>query len=427
MMGLVDYGSDSGSDNDDTPNGAVENVTQPMVPKAKSEQSAVNGRDNSYFNEDDVFEGTSSLNLPSVIEPTNAVAETKAEDELEDMVKPKDWEVKLAEKELKRREKKARKREKKEKLRKERRMLEAASSGQEKSIKGKAKIAAFGALKAIAGESDSDSEDEKVDKSPMPASKPKGSNLLSMLPTPKSGKSTTGLGGANSKGAGIMLPPSLRNKTTTPGTTSKVSSAKAAAAKRSATSDDSDDDSLPTDFFGLSSAPEPKIPRVGDVPALINGVADVVGPSRPTKLDVDVDESYGYPEVGPSSSEPATEGVITDEEAHRLIMKYEVGPAGPMEHRSLNSIAGDIVDIRVDDALGPDVRATLLKNLHVAARAKDAMAPLPKSKNPADVTSKRKHQITYLANLAVAREEALQQQWAESKQMRRMGRQKYGF
>ncbi|VDM55210.1 unnamed protein product [Angiostrongylus costaricensis] len=107
-------------------------------------------------------------------------------------------------------------------------------------------------------------------------------------------------------------------------------------------------------------------------------------------------------------------------------MKHEVGPMGS-DHRSFNSIAADIVDIRVDDALGPDVRSTLLKNLHSAARAKDAMAPLPKSKNPTDATSRRKHQITYLANLAVAREEALQQQWAESKHMKRMGRQKYGF
>ncbi|VDP24162.1 unnamed protein product [Heligmosomoides polygyrus] len=119
--------------------------------------------------------------------------------------------------------------------------------------------------------------------------------------------------------------------------------------------------------------------------------------------------------------------LLQDLDARKLIMKHEMGPMGTMDLRTLNSAAADIVDIRVDDALGPDVKATLLKNLHVAARAKDAMAPLPKSKNPADVTSKRKHQITYLANLAVAREEALQQQWAESKQMRRMGRQKYGF
>ncbi|VDM78951.1 unnamed protein product [Strongylus vulgaris] len=107
-------------------------------------------------------------------------------------------------------------------------------------------------------------------------------------------------------------------------------------------------------------------------------------------------------------------------------MKYEVTPMG-LDQRSYNSAAADIVDIRVDDALGPDVHATLLKNLHSNVRARDAMAPLPKPKNAADATSKRKHQITYLANLAVAREEALQQQWAESKQMRRIGRQKYGF
>ncbi|KAJ1361430.1 hypothetical protein KIN20_020676 [Parelaphostrongylus tenuis] len=177
------------------------------------------------------------------------------------------------------------------------------------------------------------------------------------------------------------------------------------------------------DFFGLSSSPEPKIPKVGDVPALVRGLADIAGPSQGEKYEENL---CNYPEVLPSLDDVSSQGVITDEEARRLIMQHEAGPTGS-DHRSFNTIAADIVDIRVDDALGPDVRSTLLKNLHNAARAKDAMAPLPKAKNATDATSRRKHQITYLANLAVAREEALQQQWAENKQMRRMGRQKYGF
>ncbi|PIO59032.1 hypothetical protein TELCIR_19518 [Teladorsagia circumcincta] len=140
------------------------------------------------------------------------------------MVKPKDWEIKLAEKERRRKEKKSLltkglndvsfrpRKGRRRKNEKGKHSVEAVSNGQEKNVKGKAKIAAFGALNAIAGKSDSDSDDEKIDKSPVVPSKPKGSGLLSMLPTPKSGKSTVGLGGANSKSTGIMLPPSMRNK-----------------------------------------------------------------------------------------------------------------------------------------------------------------------------------------------------------------------
>ncbi|KHJ83850.1 hypothetical protein OESDEN_16445 [Oesophagostomum dentatum] len=191
-----------------------------------------------------------------------------------------------------------------------------------------------------------------------------------MLPTPKGPGRKIDLGGPSAKGTGLMLPPSMRNKPSSSSAPVVQPAKESAALKRpAATSDDSDDDDLPTDFFGLSSAPEPKIPRVGDIPALVNGVADVMGPSRPAKQE-DYVGAYGYPEVEPSSSAmpaPPTEGIITDEEAHRLIMKYEVTPMG-IDQRTYNSTAADIVDIRVDDALGPDVHATLLKNLHTTAR-----------------------------------------------------------
>ncbi|ETN80685.1 hypothetical protein NECAME_09007 [Necator americanus] len=423
MMGLVDYGSDSGSEADEAP----EDVgTSAVVSSSKSAPlpSTSNGQDDSYFAADDVFEGSSALNLPSVIESTSTTLVT--EGELEDIVKPKEWELKMAEKERRRKEKKAKKKEKKRKD-KETPSTESLPNVREKTPRGKAKIAAFGALNAIVDGVDNESDEEQTAKPSNLPSKPKGCGLLAMLPTPKGGARKSGLGGAGVKGTGILLPPSLRNKSKATPTVLKVVNETTATKRPAAGSDDSDDDDLPTDFFGLSSAPEPKVPKVGDIPALVNGVADVMGPSR-LQIQEDIDDGYGYPEVEPSSSDMAPpEGVITDEEAHRLIMKYEINPMGLDHQRSYNSVAAEIVDIRVDDALGPDVRANILKNLHTTARAKDATAPLPKSKNPADATSRRKHQITYLANLAVAREEALQQQWAESKQMRRIGRQKYGF
>ncbi|KHJ77780.1 hypothetical protein OESDEN_22600, partial [Oesophagostomum dentatum] len=158
------------------------------VSKAKlaTSASASNGQQqDSYFAADDVFEGSSSLNLPSVIE-SNTIT-LVAEGELEDIVKPKEWELKLAEKEKRRREKKI-------------------------NALGKAKIAAFGALSAIADASDSDSDEDQAAKTSSILSKPKGSGLLAMLPTPKGPGRKIDLGGSSSKGTGLMLPPSMRNK-----------------------------------------------------------------------------------------------------------------------------------------------------------------------------------------------------------------------
>ncbi|EYB98351.1 hypothetical protein Y032_0132g1735 [Ancylostoma ceylanicum] len=215
-------------------------------------------------------------------------------------------------------------------------------------------------------------------------------------------------------------------------------------------SDDSDDDDLPTDFFGLSSAPEPKVPRIGDIPALVNGVVDVMGPSLPEKQDDPVD-AYGYPEVEPSSSNMASsEGVITDEEAHRLIMKYEIAPMG-LDQRTYNSAAADIVDIRVDDvSAGTRCKSYITEESTHNCPCQRCYGAVTQGKNFGRCHFKKKTPDHLLGQFgekpstfflaqrgedadiinclqAVAREEALQQQWAESKQMRRIGRQKYGF
>uniref|UniRef100_A0A0N4U884 IS110 family transposase n=1 Tax=Dracunculus medinensis TaxID=318479 RepID=A0A0N4U884_DRAME len=80
--------------------------------------------------------------------------------------------------------------------------------------------------------------------------------------------------------------------------------------------------------------------------------------------------------------------------------------------------------------LGPNIRANLLKNLHNKSLAEAAIAHLstvPKAKGPNDVIARRKHQITYLANVAVAREELLAEQWSQNRHNKRMSSQKYGF
>ena len=53
-------------------------------------------------------------------------------------------------------------------------------------------------------------------------------------------------------------------------------------------------------------------------------------------------------------------------------------------------------------ALGPNVRANLLKNLHNKSLAEASiahLAKLPRPKNSKDVVARRKHQITYLATV----------------------------
>ncbi|EYB98353.1 hypothetical protein Y032_0132g1736 [Ancylostoma ceylanicum] len=221
MMGLVDYGSDSESEAE----GALEDVgaSAPSSSKPAASQPLSNGQDDSHFTADEVFEGSSSLKLPSVIETTST--NIVEEGELEEIVKPKDWEVKLAEKERRRREKKAKKKEKKEKRGKGGEKTETglpSSATQGKGTKAKTKIAAFGALNAIADGTDSNSDEEQVARPSDLPSKPKGSGLLAMLPTPKRGTTKNDLGGAVSKGTCILLPPSLRNKTKPPSTTTKV-------------------------------------------------------------------------------------------------------------------------------------------------------------------------------------------------------------
>jgi hypothetical protein len=78
--------------------------------------------------------------------------------------------------------------------------------------------------------------------------------------------------------------------------------------------------------------------------------------------------------------------------------------------------------------IGPNVRETLLRNLNSKVMAQIAAAPLPNlKKSEKDRTAKQKHQITHLAQLAVAREEQLQEKWAESRAKKVTTKKKYGF
>jgi hypothetical protein len=75
--------------------------------------------------------------------------------------------------------------------------------------------------------------------------------------------------------------------------------------------------------------------------------------------------------------------------------------------------------------VGPNVRQTLLRNINNKAMAQTTLPSI--KKDPQNKLSKQKHQITHLAALAVAREEQIKDQWADSKAKRMSTKRRYGF
>ncbi|CAO4374427.1 unnamed protein product [Caenorhabditis nigoni] len=408
-MGLVDYaGSDSDSEQ--------EEETKPKIP-APSQKPELN-EEESFF--DDIESSTAgerhSLN---------------AEDALEEIVKPKDWEIKMAEKARKKLEKKALKKAQKEERKKVKKLAKKALKGDKiprvsggiQKEKGKIVISAFGALPGIGGDNSSDDSDseEKREVTDKPTV---GRGFLSNLPAPKGRDNRSDGSNVFDKS---LVPHSVAKKT--PAATPVF---KPAPPPKKLEESDDDDDEL-TDFFGFSSAPARKeMESAPEIPFMaMNSSMDVVGPSRPTEEDeVDPSQMYQMPEEddsqeGTSASNAWLHRKISDEQAHKLLMRFS-HDIGSEERRSINEMANSIVDVNVDDALGPDVKTNIIKNLGHRAFVEATSAPIPQVQTQGQ-TSRRKHQITYLASLAVAREEQLKDQWAEQKQSKRMARQKYGF
>uniref|UniRef100_A0A1I7TDP4 Proline-rich protein PRCC n=1 Tax=Caenorhabditis tropicalis TaxID=1561998 RepID=A0A1I7TDP4_9PELO len=413
-MGLVDYaGSDSDSDQE-----AVISNKNPVVPSNPK-----------VVNDDSFFDHPVTNCLSTSHKPDD-------EDVLEEIVKPKNWEIKLAEKAKKKLEKKALKKAQKQQKKEEKNAAKQAKkagkilkigSGVQKD-KGKTVISAFGALGGIMKDNSSDDSDDD-EKLPASTKEKLGHGLLLNLPAPK---------GRDNRSDGThtftnsMVPHSVAKKA---GTAPHPSSTVFKPLLAPVVADESDDDEDgPIDFFGFSSTPQRKEEVQSEIPFMaMNSSMDVVGPSRPTESDdMDPSQMYQLPEEdqqhnqeGPSASDAWLHRKITDEQAHKLLMRFSHDIRSE-ERRSINEMANSIVDVNVDDALGPDVKTNIIKNLGHRAFVEATSAPIPQVQTQGQ-TSRRKHQITYLASLAVAREEQLKDQWAEQKQSKRMARQKYGF
>jgi len=118
--------------------------------------------------------------------------------------------------------------------------------------------------------------------------------------------------------------------------------------------------------------------------------------------------------------------IISDKQAKQLIYKNEMAPFG-LSPMAAAHVLDNMIDVNVDQVIGPNVRENILKSLNTKVMAQTAMGPLPQVKDEKSRLSKQKHQITHLAGIAVAREEQLQEQWAESRAKKKQSAKKYGF
>ncbi|XP_058792037.1 proline-rich protein PRCC [Phymastichus coffea] len=127
-------------------------------------------------------------------------------------------------------------------------------------------------------------------------------------------------------------------------------------------------------------------------------------------------------EVGPKLPVPEQEAHL-DKQGNIVLneqsIQYLCGRQGVKRKHELENI--EIIDINGED-MKPDEREWMVK----ALTEEQVHRPLNMGAGPSG-TSKKKHQITYLAHQAKAMELELKNQWAQNKANRQQTRQKYGF
>lgn len=86
----------------------------------------------------------------------------------------------------------------------------------------------------------------------------------------------------------------------------------------------------------------------------------------------------------------------------------------------------EILEAKADNFLG-NARENLLKGITDEHQRAIMMNEASAKTQKIDRRAKQKHQITYLVQMAKAREAELQYEWAQGKNARVQARQKYGF
>uniref|UniRef100_A0A0N5C8L4 Proline-rich protein PRCC n=1 Tax=Strongyloides papillosus TaxID=174720 RepID=A0A0N5C8L4_STREA len=176
-----------------------------------------------------------------------------------------------------------------------------------------------------------------------------------------------------------------------------------------------------TDMFGISydlpSSSDVESEPKPDLEIFIDN--NISGPSRPMSNIIKNElEKEHESDFGP--------GTITKEQANELIYKHELAQWG-ISREAAGRVETNITDVNVDSALGPNVESTIRANMHYGNAALILNQGKTNSKNGINKLAKQKHQITYLADLAMKNDEKLREQWANNKSKRKLAAQRYGF
>ncbi|KAM3726966.1 Proline-rich protein PRCC [Dirofilaria immitis] len=427
MLGLVDYVGSDDEETDDSQNEEcihAEVVLNP-VKRLKSEDKEDRTRDVCYSQDDGIvgqYDGISNAEEVSSIlnnlPPSIHVADkhVQEEKELDDLVKRKDWELKLA-----------RKAERKRKHHLKHLRNSNPKYHHSSNTKKIVVIPAFSGLKGLIN----DGEQEKSDEQPghlMVASS--STNLLSFLPEPKNASKI-------SRNVNVFLSSNVHStgnaKMPQVVTTKEISKETKFAEEENDDTSDEDQDS--TDFFGLKATDDSSVVS-NTIPAL-----DILRDKKLEKMklkdDVKIEDNVSafvsHPETTVESydttASTSLSGAIDNNQALCMIYSRDVAHLGGTVSNAAKAVE-NMVDVNVDKVLGPNVHATLLKNLHnksLAEATLSHLANMPKSKESISMVARRKHQITYLASVAVAREEQLAEQWSVNRHNKRTSARKYGF
>ncbi|MCP9266396.1 hypothetical protein DINM_021943 [Dirofilaria immitis] len=463
MLGLVDYVGSDDEETDDSQNEEcihAEVVLNP-VKRLKSEDKEDRTRDVCYSQDDGIvgqYDGISNAEEVSSIlnnlPPSIHVADkhVQEEKELDDLVKRKDWELKLA-----------RKAERKRKHHLKHLRNSNPKYHHSSNTKKIVVIPAFSGLKGLINDGEQEKSDERnvtssllVESGCFMANKPiirkygvalifvcalqdisfptfqqpghlmvasSSTNLLSFLPEPKNASKI-------SRNVNVFLSSNVHStgnaKMPQVVTTKEISKETKFAEEENDDTSDEDQDS--TDFFGLKATDDSSVVS-NTIPAL-----DILHEAKDdVKIEDNVSAFVSHPETTVESydttASTSLSGAIDNNQALCMIYSRDVAHLGGTVSNAAKAVE-NMVDVNVDKVLGPNVHATLLKNLHnksLAEATLSHLANMPKSKESISMVARRKHQITYLASVAVAREEQLAEQWSVNRHNKRTSARKYGF
>lgn len=279
-------------------------------------------------------------------------------------------------------------------------------------------------------EFDDEEEEEEENKKKKFRPAQTGSGLIGMLPAPKHGSLTT----KQLTPQVVARPPPPRK----PVSKQPVPKARAASAPQPATSypweqDDNDDPDSTEDSPNFFTFSEPPLPKV-NIDAELHDAASVSSAAPAGSL---ASSSYGEPESepqpsvnvepGPDVQQPAAcrKGKIVyaePEEPGTSVYDVELDDGALVRLRGKRQEEINIIDVCADNQI--DKTQILIRGL---TEQPTYSSPSNTSDFNTSQQHRRKHQITYLAQQAKAREQELKNTWAQNRMTKRQTQAKYGF